>query len=63
MNGVNVSSGPPPTLPPKWKRELRLLRRDGLVKYVRVALALRRFHRSVRRAAEYDAKHGTGDDG
>jgi len=34
---------------PKWRRELRLLRRDGLRKYVRCALALRRFHHSVRR--------------
>jgi hypothetical protein len=34
---------------PRWRRELRLLRRDGVRKYVRCALALRRFHRSVER--------------
>jgi hypothetical protein len=44
-----VQSGPAPPIPPRWKRELRLLRRDGLVKYVRVAWALRRFHRTLRR--------------
>lgn len=42
--------GPPLKHTPKWKRELRIFRRDGLVRYVRSALALRRFHRSVRRA-------------
>jgi hypothetical protein len=44
-----VYAGPSPKRTPKWKRELRLLRRDGIVKYVRVARALRRFHRSVKR--------------
>jgi hypothetical protein len=34
---------------PKWRRELRLLRRDGLRKYLRLAWHLHRFHRSVRR--------------
>lgn len=48
MNGY-ADSGPAPQRSPKWKRELRLLRRDGLVKYVRTLRALRRFHRSVRR--------------
>lgn len=36
--------------PPRWKRELRLLFRDGPVKYVRLLRALRRFHRSAERA-------------
>lgn len=35
---------------PRWRRELRLLRRDGPVKYVRVLLALRRFHRTLAEA-------------
>ena len=46
---AEVTSGPPVTLIPKWKRELRLLRRDGLRKYLRGAWLLHRFHRSVRR--------------
>lgn len=43
------TSGPPVPRTPKWKRELRLLRRDGLVKYVLLARKVRRFNRSVRR--------------
>lgn len=46
---MNVQSGPPLKPRPKWRRELELLRRDGPVKYVRVALALRRFHKTLRR--------------
>jgi hypothetical protein len=40
-------SGPPLKPTPKWRRELRLLKRDGPIKYVRVLRALRRFHRAV----------------
>jgi hypothetical protein len=45
---VNASSEPV-KLTPKWRRELRLLRRDGLRKYVRGAWLLHRFRRAVRR--------------
>lgn len=37
----------------KWRRELYLLRRDGLIKYVKILYHLHRFHRSVR-ALEHD---------
>jgi hypothetical protein len=39
---------------PKWRREIRLVRRDGLRKYVRCARSLHRFHRSVRRMERLD---------
>lgn len=54
-----VMTGPPPKRTPRWKRELRILRRDGLVRYVRGAWQLRRFNRSVRkmdRANDHTAK-------
>jgi hypothetical protein len=51
----DVQTGPTPTPTPKWRRELRILRRDGLRRYVRGAWALRRFHRSVRRLERDDA--------
>lgn len=41
--------GPPPPREPRLRREVRLLRRDGPVKYVRVLLVLRRFHKTLRR--------------
>ena len=40
-------SGPPPKLTPKWRRELRLLRRDGFRDWWRMWRSLRRFHRAV----------------
>lgn len=43
-----AQAGPLPPKTPRWRRELRLLRRDGPMKYVRVLLALRRFHRTLR---------------
>jgi hypothetical protein len=46
---VSVSQGPPPTITPKWRRELRLLKRDGPVKYIRLAWKVRRFNRSVKK--------------
>lgn len=47
----HAGDGPKPVFErtPKWKRELRLLRRDGIVKYVRTLRALRRFHRPLKR--------------
>jgi hypothetical protein len=52
---MNVQTGPAPprrTRRQKIEKELRLLKRDGLVRYVSTLRALRRFHRSVRRADE-----------
>lgn len=42
--------GPVPPREPRWRKEIRLLRRDGPVKYVQVLRSLRRFHRSLKRA-------------
>ncbi len=56
---MNTQSGPPParrTHRKKIASELRLLRRDGFIKYMRVLLALRRFHRSVHRAEDMARK-------
>lgn len=41
---------------PKWRRELRLLRRDGPSKYVRLAWKLHRFHRSVKRMERLEGR-------
>ncbi len=52
MSPTTVSTGPPPkkmTRAQKFRKELRLLRRDGPRRYIRTLRALRRFHRSVAR--------------
>lgn len=45
---ASASSGPLPRTP-KWKRELRLLRRDGPIRYLKLAWLVHRFNRSVKR--------------
>lgn len=58
MPAVNgVQTGPPTPMPPKWRRELRILRRDGLRKWWRGLLALRRFHRSVDEMIKAEGGH------
>lgn len=42
-----VSIGPSPKPRARWRRELHILKRDGLRKWWRGLRALRRFHRSV----------------
>lgn len=47
-----VSQGPPLPRRSRWRKlrsELRILRRDGVRRYVRGLLSLRRFNRSVAR--------------
>jgi hypothetical protein len=46
---VPVAAGPAPKITRRWKarNELRILRRDGLVRYLRGRRSLRRFHKSV----------------
>lgn len=43
---ITGSSAPLPRTP-RWRRELRILRRDGLYRYLRGVRAIRRFNRSV----------------
>jgi len=45
--GEVPESGKPLKVPPKWKCELRILRRVGLRKWLRGLRQLRRFHKSV----------------
>jgi hypothetical protein len=49
MDVRNAGAGQPLKRTQTWKRELHILRRDGLVKYLRVLRSVRRFNRSVRR--------------
>lgn len=42
-----LTTGPAPKKTPRWKSELRILRRDGLRHYVAARRQLRRFHRAV----------------
>ncbi len=56
----SVTSGPPAKPTPKWKRELRLLKRDGPRKWWRGLRQLRRFHRSV--DAMVESEGGGHDD-
>lgn len=59
-NAAGVSTGPPAPRTPKWKRELRLLRRKGLRRWWSGKRAVRRFHRAVDEMVE--AEGGGHDD-
>lgn len=45
--GINQSGGPPPPLPPRWKREWRIIRLKGVKVWWRGLWSLRRFHKSL----------------
>lgn len=57
MTFSEVSTGPALKKRSRWRRELAILRRDGLRKWWRGLRALRRFHKSVERMEKLEGGH------